>query len=296
MRPCCAPSRGSDAVAVAPELPPTRGKARGLIELTGGRFRMGCDRGEGHPLDREGPSREVDVDSFAIGECTVTNAEFAEFVEDTGFVTDAERFGWSFVFDAFVSDEARSGVRGHAAGAPWWLGVDGATWSRPFGPGSTTAGLEDHPVVHVSWNDAVAFCGWVGGRLPTEPEWEYAARGGLEGRRYPWGDELRPDGLWRCNIWQGAFPRTNTEEDGHSGTAPVREYPPNGYGLHQMVGNVWEWCADAFDVTVPGARAIRGGSYLCHDSYCNRYRVAARSSNTPDSSGGNLGFRCVRDV
>jgi formylglycine-generating enzyme required for sulfatase activity len=150
--------------------------------------------------------------------------------------------------------------------------------------------------VHVSWHDAAAFCAWAGTRLPTEAEWEYAARGGLEQARYPWGDELTPGGRHRCNIWQGRFPDVNTEDDGYLGTAPVTRYAPNGYGLHNMAGNVWEWTADRFS---PGGdqepRAMRGGSYLCHASYCNRYRVAARTANTPDSSAGNVGFRIVAD-
>jgi formylglycine-generating enzyme required for sulfatase activity len=254
---------------------------------------MGCDRGEGNPADGEGPARETAVEAFAIAPCAVTNREFAAFVEATGHVTDAERYGWSFVFAGLLAEGARDAVRGHADGAPWWLGVDGATWSAPFGPGSSLEGLEEHPVVHVSWNDAVAFCAWAGGRLPSEPEWEYAARGGLERKRFPWGDELVPDGVWRCNVWQGAFPERNSSEDGYVGTAPVRTYEPNGYGLYQTAGNVWEWCADLRG-SAGESRAIRGGSYLCHDSYCNRYRVAARSANTPDSSGGNLGFRCAR--
>jgi formylglycine-generating enzyme len=186
----------------------------------------------------------------------------------------------------------------------------GASWRRPEGPGSDLAGRGDHPVVHVSWNDARAYCDWAGLRLPTEAEWEFAARGGLEGKRLPWGDELTPGGVWRSNIWQGTFPTHNTAEDGYVGTAPVDAFPPNGFGLHNASGNVWEWCADWFHPTfhrngptdnptgppAGQARVIRGGSYMCHDSYCNRYRVAARSSNTPDSSTGNMGFRCARDA
>ena len=257
---------------------------------------MGCDRGEGYPLDGEGPARSVDVEPFAIAATAVTNREFGAFVGDSGYVTDAERFGWSFVFDAFVTPQGRKDVRGHAGGAPWWLGVGGASWSQPFGAGSSVVGLEEHPVVHVSLNAALAFCTRARVRLPSEPEWEYAARGGLDRRRYPWGDELAANGTWLCNIWKGTFPSENTEDDGYSGTAPVRSFPPNGFGLYEVSGTVWEWCADRWERPRPKeAHVTRGGSYLCHESYCNRYRVAARSSNTPDSSGGNLGFRVARD-
>ncbi|HET8607678.1 MAG TPA: formylglycine-generating enzyme family protein [Gaiellaceae bacterium] len=275
-----------------PRVPPVRTDD---VVLPGGKFTLGDDRGEGHPADREGPARTVSVASFAIGATAVTNEEFAAFAADTGYVTDAERLGWSFVFAGLVRGEAARDVRGHVAGADWWLGVDGACWRRPFGAGSDLDGLADHPVVHVSWHDAERYCAWAGGRLPGEAEWEYASRGGLEGKRYPWGDELRPDGRWRCNIWQGRFPVENTCEDGWAATAPARAFEPNGFGLYQAVGNVWEWCGDPFGDDEE-TRAIRGGSYLCHDSYCNRYRVAARSGNTRESSGGNLGFRLARDV
>jgi sulfatase modifying factor 1 len=312
--PCCAPGRGpaTDAVPRQAVLPAVRSATVDLVELRGGEFWMGCDRGEGHPLDHEGPSRQVVLRPFAIAEAAVTNAEFATFVEASGYVTDAERFGWSFVFDKLLTGEATQAVRGHADSNPWWLGVDGACWRRPFGPGSDVETRENHPVVHVSWHDAAAFCTWAGLRLPTEAEWEYASRGGLERQRFPWGDDLLPDGAWRCNIWQGQFPELNTAEDGYLATAPVRTFEPNGFGLYQTSGNVWEWCQDwleprdksprARDDDNPSgpptgtARAMRGGSYLCHASYCNRYRVAARNGNTPDSSGGNLGFRCARDL
>jgi formylglycine-generating enzyme required for sulfatase activity len=230
-------------------------------------------------------------------------------VNDTGYVTEAEQFGWSYVFARFLSAEVRR-VSPRPPDAPWWLGVQGATWDAPEGPGSDLASRGDHPVVHVSWTDAAAYASWAGKRLPTEAEWEYAARGGLEQARYPWGDELEPDGEHRCNIWQGNFPVKNTGDDGWVGTAPVTEFAPNGFGLHNVSGNVWEWCADwwspTFHIDGPRtdpkgpqegtARVMRGGSYMCHESYCNRYRVAARSSNTPDSSTGNIGFRCARDL
>lgn len=280
-----------------------------MVYLPGGRFLMGTDSKEGFPADGEGPVREVFLDPFYIDACAVTNAQFKEFVDATGYLTDAERYGWSYVFWALVPPRNARSVRQVPQETPWWYPVEGACWRHPEGPYTGIRHRMNHPVVHVSWNDAVAYCKWAGKRLPTEAEWEYAARGGLEQKRYPWGDELTPGGVHRCNIWQGRFPDVNTMEDGYLGTAPVDAYEPNGYGLYNVVGNVWEWCADWFspDFHRRGprenpkgppageARVIRGGSYLCHASYCNRYRVAARSSNTPDSSSGNMGFRCAAD-
>ena len=266
----------------------------GLVALPGGTFDMGSEDHDVNPGDGEGPVRPVPVGPFRVAPTTVTNAEFARFVADTGYRTQAEEFGWSFVFHLFVPEDAE--VRGSAAGTPWWLAVDGATWRRPEGPGSTVDDRADHPVVHVSREDALAYCGWSGTRLPTEVEWEYAARGGLHRKRYAWGDELTPGGVHRCNIWQGTFPRVNTAEDGFVGTAPVGSFPANGYGLHDVAGNVWEWTATPWDPLARDVWVVRGGSYLCHDSYCNRYRVAARTRNTGDSSSGNTGFRVVADA
>ncbi|MBR7672891.1 formylglycine-generating enzyme family protein [Streptomyces daliensis] len=309
---CCAPSaptsRGPGAsgtpasvgrtdlahVAQAParRLPAAEGPAK-MVALPGGTFRMGNEDEAANPGDGEGPVREVTVEAFRIDPQTVTNTRFAAFVKDTGYVTSAERFGWSYVF-AGLLDPSVVRTAPPADGTPWWRGVEGAYWRAPEGPGSSVGDRARHPVVHVSWEDAAAFAAWAGKRLPTEAEWEYAARGGLDQARYPWGDELLPRGRWRCNIWQGRFPVVNTAEDGHIGTAPADAYRPNGYGLYNTVGNVWEWCAGPFGAEDEERRAMRGGSYLCHDSYCNRYRVAARTGNTPDSSTGNLGFRCVQ--
>lgn len=269
-----------------------------LVALPGGTFEMGSEDAEAHPGDGEGPVRVVAVAPFAISPTAVSNAEFGAFVARTGHVTTAERLGWSFVFRLFVGPAAEGAVRGMAGGATWWVAVDGADWRRPEGPGSDVAARPGHPVVHVSRDDALAYCRWAGLRLPTEPEWEYAARGGLARARYPWGDELLPGGRHMCNIWQGTFPAHDTAADGYAGTCPVDAFPPNGFGLHNMAGNVWEWSADPWSpVARPAETArwtIRGGSYLCHDSYCNRYRVAARTHSTADSTTANVGFRVAR--
>ena len=308
---CCSPSTGRKGPREPGQaLPRADGDpgADGMVLLAGGRFLMGTDDGTGYPADGEGPAREVTVRPFWIDPLAVTNARFEAFRAATGYVTDGERYGWSFVFAGLLPDDFPD-TRGVAA-APWWRQVEGADWRHPEGPQSNTNDRADHPVVHVSWGDALAYCEWAGVRLPTEAEWEYAARGSLEGKLYPWGDELMPGGVHRCNIWQGEFPRRNTCEDGYYGTAPVGTFEPNGFGLYNVVGNAWEWCADWFSPTYhlngpredpqgPDAgthRVIRGGSYLCHDSYCYRYRVAARSANTSDSSTGNTGFRVSRDA
>lgn len=285
-----------------------------MVLIPGGRFRMGSDAADVFPADGEGPVRTVQVDDFRISRTAVTNDDFAAFVQDTGHITEAERFGWSYVFADLLHPAAgRHVIDGTVAGAPWWRGVRHTTWACPFGPGSTLEGLGGHPVVHVSWNDAQAYSAWAGARLPTEAEWEKAARGGLDRATYPWGDELTPDGEHRANIWQGTFPEHNTGDDGYPATAPVQAFAPNAFGLHNMAGNVWEWTSDWWSPTwhvrpsaetrinpqgppAGSARVVRGGSYLCHRSYCNRYRVAARTSSTPDSSLGHTGFRLAADV
>jgi formylglycine-generating enzyme len=275
--------------------------------IPSGAYLMGDAFAEGYARDGEQYVHEVDVGEFAIAPTTVTNRRFAEFADAAGYRTTAEQAGTSAVFQGALNPRAAGDVLGRAAGTSWWLNVRGADWAHPYGPGSSWEEVADHPAVHVSWYDAVAYCRWEGSRLPTEAEWEYAARGGLAQRRYPWGDELEPDGRSRCNIWRGSFPEVNTADDGWALTAPVDAFDSNGYGLYQMTGNVWEWCWDWFDSRaylrsprhnpagpVTGReRVLRGGSYLCHVSYCFRYRVAARSRNTPDSSTGNAGFRTV---
>jgi len=282
-----------------------------MIPLDGGPFLMGSESAASFPADGEGPVREVTVAPFYLDRHAVTKDQFREFVRMTGYVTEAERFGWSFVFIGQIAPEERGRrISGQVHGADWWSRVEGAHWTNPEGPGSAIAERLDHPVTHVSWNDAAAYSQWAGKRLPTEAEWEFAARGGLRQKQYPWGDELTPDGHHLCNIWQGEFPVINTAEDGYAFTAPVDAYQPNGFGFHNMSGNVWEWCGDWFDPSfhifatrvnpagpANGVQKVnRGGSFLCHASYCNRYRVAARTANTPDSSASHLGFRCARDV
>lgn len=310
MKACCVPVRDGAAAPVAMRAEPAGAAgAAGIdwVELPGGRFLMGTDSAEGFAEDGEGPARQVEVGPFAIGRTAVTNAQFREFVRATSYITEAEQAGSSFVFYLQVDSARRAGIRQVSRELPWWLPVEGACWQRPGGPGSAIHDRLDHPVVHIAWNDAAAYCAWAGAQLPTEAQWEFAARGGLEGRRYPWGDELEPQGQPRCNIWQGEFP-SRPAAGWTPGTVPAAQFERNGWGLHQMSGNTWEWCADwcsaDYHRTTPardplqhkptGRRSLRGGSFLCHESYCNRYRVAARGSNTPSSSASNLGFRVAR--
>jgi sulfatase modifying factor 1 len=307
----------------------------GMVWIPGADFRMGTD---GNTLHKnEQPAHTVRLDGFYLDEHEVTNAQFREFVEASGYITTAERKpDWeemkkqlppgtpkpqdtelvpgSLVFsppqDKVPTDDA----------ARWWKWVPGACWRHPEGPGSTLSGRDDHPVVHVSWEDANAYAKWAGKRLPTEAEWEYAARGGLVGKRFTWGNDPPTDADGgKANIWQGDFPSRNAKADGWDRTAPVKSYPPNGYGLYDMAGNVWEWCADWYradayagrtkvtfnpngpadfwDPAEPLApkRVTRGGSFLCHVTYCESYRPAARRGTAADTGMSHLGFRCAKD-
>jgi formylglycine-generating enzyme required for sulfatase activity len=260
----------------------------GMVFIKGGTFQMGANDG----MPYESPIHETTVKSFWMDEHEVTVAEFAKFVEATNYKTDAEKFGWSGVFNLKTGE---------------WEKVDGANWRYP--DGKNLQPKPNEPVCQISWSDAAAYAKWAGKRLPTEAEWEYAARGGLAGKKYAWGNELRPNGKPVANWWQGVFPNNNTGEDGFLSRAPVGSFPPNGYGLFDTAGNVWEWCNDwygddYYKITTqnnpPGPqsgteRIIRGGSWMCAENFCTNYRVAARSHATPDSGLNNLGFRCVRD-
>ncbi|MEO1130169.1 MAG: formylglycine-generating enzyme family protein [Planctomycetota bacterium] len=310
----------------------------GMVWIPGGTFDMGST----HPLARpdEQPIHRVTVDGFWISETEITNAQFRAFVEDTGYITTAERpVDWEELRTQLPPGTPKPDddvlQPGSLVFTPpnrpvdtrdfmqWWTWTHGANWRHPQGPGSSIEGKDDHPVVHVSWDDAQAYCAWAGARLPTEAEWEFAARGGRSGAHYPWGDELTPDGAHMCNIWQGRFPDSNTVEDGFETTAPVRSFLPNDYGLFEMAGNVWEWCSDNFDPQTYARRHVahpdgavmnpqgpdrardprnplskhsrvqKGGSFLCHESYCSSYRVAAKMATPPDTGMNHLGFRCV---
>lgn len=241
----------------------------------------------------------------------VSNAQFAEFVADTSFVTESETFGWSFVFELALDPTVAAKITQAVQGAEWWLPVQGAYWKEPEGPGTDVlkTNRSDHPVVQVSWNDAKAYCEWRGARLPTEAEWEFGARAGGTGL-FPWGNDLTPDGAHRANIWQGDFPKVNTADDGFKFTNPVNALPAqNQLGLKNMIGNVWEWVEDWWTVDHPTGgvtdpqgprrgteKTKKGGSYMCHKSFCYRYRSAARHKNTPDSATSNNGFRCARSA
>ena len=306
---CCS-GEGSFIAGIGKQAPDF-GSKEGMVRIEAGSFRMGTDSDEAWEADGEMPPRDVDLDAYWISRCCVTNREFGAFIEDTGYVTEADRFGWSYVFHILLPKATLKRLKPqNVQGLEWWYGVEGANWRKPEGPGSNIKKRMDYPVVHVSWNDAQAYCEWKGQRLPSEAEWERAARGGLDQKLYAWGDELTPEGKHRCNIWQGRFPVENTADDGHIGPAPARSYRANGFGMYNVAGNVWEWCADWFTAGQSESRngrnpqgpdsgdrkTMKGGSYLCHNSYCNRYRVAARTANTPDTSTGNMGFRTASDA
>lgn len=307
-KPCCTPeyNKGHSTRATAEILSKNTSVEHEDVLLNASSFLMGDGFDEGYYSDGETPQHEVQLTEFRLDTTTVTNAQFEIFVSETGYQTEAEQQGNSAVFHQDVTASETDIIE--QMSVPWWLLVRGANWRHPGGSRSSIKELGDHPVVHISFHDALAYCKWSGRSLPTEAQWEYAARGGLENKRYPWGDELNPDGRYLANIWQGEFPHKNDASDGYLSTAPVKSFQPNEFGLWQMAGNVWEWCSDWFSPNAYNElvqlnpegpesgkrRVIRGGSYLCHASYCNRYRVAARSAAEPLSSASNIGFRTIR--
>jgi formylglycine-generating enzyme required for sulfatase activity len=303
-----------------------------MVWIPGGEFWMGDDSPDERDPSRllfpdAAPVHRVRVDGFWMDQTTVTNEQFARFVQQTGYVTVAERPLDPKDFPDAPPEKLVPGagifnpppgksVEQCVSCGEWWTYKPGAYWRHPEGPGSTIQGREKHPVVHIAWEDATAYAKWAGKRLPTEAEWERAARGGLERKPYVWGDELCPGGKWMANVWQGTFPGENTAEDGFRGTAPVGSFPPNGYGLYDMAGNVWQWCADWYrpdyyrvspsrnpkgpessvdpdGLGVP-KRVQRGGSFLCAANYCVRYRVGARGQGAVDTGLSHTGFRCAK--
>ncbi len=314
---CCAPTKEhavrleQSRAASQTRRRATSGDTSGMLRLEGGKFLMGTDHKKGFPADGEGPVRQIRVDPFWIDAHPVTTEEFARFVKATGYQTESERYGWSFVFQGHLAGERyKQLVEDTVLAAQWWCKVPGADWAHPEGPDSSIEGLENYPVTQVSWDDAAAYAEWAGKRLATEAEFEYAQRGGTEQQLFWWGNDLEPEGKHMCNVFQGRFPDHDTAADGYAGVAPVDAFPANPYGMLSSIGNVWEWTADWFSpdyhleaspfnpVGPPSGthRVMKGGSYLCHESYCNRYRLGARTGNTPDSAAGNIGFRCVRDI
>lgn len=307
LNPCCTPRADGAPINTEQTTVIEQGEAAfDLSTIPGGIALVGTD----HPfiaIDEESPSRTQEMRPFRMMRTAVTNAQFAQFINETKYKTEAERIGWSFVFyqqlpTGFNQTQA-------AVNSEWWRKVNGACWNHIGGPDAHIALNDDHPVVHVSWNDAMAFAQWAGGRLPTEAEWEHAARGGLDDVLFPWGNQEPDDNHFHpCNIWQGKFPTTNTCCDGYSATAPAKSYEPNGYGLYNMCGNVWEWSSGRLKIKgtstaarqhakhFKGTKLLKGGSYLCHKSYCFRYRIAARTGSTPDSTTTHQGFRLAFDI
>lgn len=262
-----------------------------MIGLAGGTFLMGSTDRFAYPEDGEGPVRQERVEPFAIAPTTVTVAEFAAFVLDTGYCTDAEKLGDSLVFQGMLPGRLRSSAP-VADRTPWWRQVEGACWHRPEGPGSSAEARSAHPVTHVSQRDATAYAAWVGARLPSEAEWEFASRGGLEQQPFPWGAVREPDGVPRMNTFPGDFPDGPI---GPVGTVAASSFEPNAYGLHNTTGNVWEWTSGVFGQT-DERPVLRGGSYMCHASYCRRYRTSARTAVSADTTLGHAGFRLALDT
>ncbi len=308
----------------------------GMVYIPGGNFMMGGDNAQASK--DEYPKHSVTISPFWMDETEVTNAQFKTFVDATGYVTTAERKpDWeelrktlppgtpppppeALMPASLVFHQTKEPVDLNNVNA-WWQWVPGANWKNPLGPGSNISGKEKFPVVHVSWYDAMAYCKWAGKRLPTEAEWEFAARGGLKNNIYPWGNEHVSKGLPKTNSWEGEFPYLNQQKDGYIKSAPVKSYLPNPYGLYDISGNVWEWCSDWYDadyyqtltnttaVNPPGPeksldprephtpkKSLRGGSFLCNDSYCSGYRVARRMKSSPDTGLEHTGFRCVKSA
>ncbi len=284
--------------------------------IKGGTFLVGTNRNYGFPQDLEGPQISVKINDFKIATTPVTYQEFSDFVGATGYITDSEKFGWSVVFQGLLSEKAKQKFEAIKE-TPWWYVVDGANWKYPYGPLEEydTQQMGELPVTQVSRNDALAYCEWAKKRLPSEIEWEIAAKGGTNSELFPWGKEPVINGKYNVNIWEGKFPYENDLTDGFLGPAPVKTFQPNGYGLYQMIGNVWEWCLNPSKILLSRLAkynsnfftskynkadnleyAIRGGSFLCHDSYCKRYRISARNGNSADSGSCNLGFRCAESI
>lgn len=302
---CCAPSSVVQPRAGAAKAFISRAaQDEDWIHIEGGASWIGSNDPEGFASDGEGPARRIHLSPYRIRATAVTNSQFAAFVQETGYRTEAEEAGESFVFYLQIAPQVRAQLRRVVPDLPWWMIVPGASWRSPHGAGSDWQQRPNHPVVHVSWNDAIEYCRWSGAALPSEAQWEHAARGGAHALRYPWGNDLEPQGERHCNIWQGVFPN-GPLQGWQPGTVPVDAFSANGYGLYNTSGNVWEWCADWFhadyhrktsdidplDQRPSGRRSQRGGSFLCHVSYCNRYRTAARGSNGPSSATSHTGFR-----